>query len=81
MPTRYDAVVTDRSEAPGRAAAAVTGAALSLVVTAERAGWYKPDPRPHGTASPGRNPGQGARVLRMRAKDFGRAGWRARVSE
>jgi 2-haloacid dehalogenase len=44
------AVVTNCSEALGRAAVRVTGVEFDSVVTAERAGWYKPDPRSYGLA-------------------------------
>ncbi|HKS88937.1 MAG TPA: HAD-IA family hydrolase [Stellaceae bacterium] len=41
------AVVTNCSEALGRIAAARTGIAFDVVVTAERAAFYKPHPRPY----------------------------------
>jgi 2-haloalkanoic acid dehalogenase type II len=44
------AVVTNCSEALGRIAAARTGIAFAAVVTAERAGFYKPHPRPYRLA-------------------------------
>lgn len=44
------AVVTNCSEALGRAAARATGVEFDSVVTAERAGCYKPDPRAYGLA-------------------------------
>jgi 2-haloalkanoic acid dehalogenase type II len=44
------AVVTNCSEALGRRAAARVGVAFQCVVTAERAGFYKPDPRPYELA-------------------------------
>ena len=44
------AVVTNCSEALGRIAAARTGVAFEAVVTAERAGFYKPHPRPYRMA-------------------------------
>jgi 2-haloalkanoic acid dehalogenase type II len=44
------AVVTNCSEALGRIAAARTGIAFDAVVTAERAGFYKPHPRPYRLA-------------------------------
>ena len=44
------AVVTNCSEALGRAAARATGVEFDSVVTAERAGCYKPDPRSYGLA-------------------------------
>jgi 2-haloacid dehalogenase len=44
------AVVTNCSEHLGRRAAALTGSPFAVVVTAERAGWYKPDPRPYRRA-------------------------------
>ena len=44
------AVVTNCSEALGHAAAARLGVPFDVVVTAERAGWYKPDPRPYALA-------------------------------
>ncbi len=44
------AVVTNCSEALGRAAVRATGVEFDSVVTAERAGWYKPDPRSYGLA-------------------------------
>jgi 2-haloacid dehalogenase len=43
-------VVTNCSEALGAAAVACIGAAFDTVVTAERAGYYKPDPRPYKMA-------------------------------
>jgi 2-haloacid dehalogenase len=43
-------VVTNCSEALGRLAAARTGIAFDAVVTAERAGFYKPHPRPYRLA-------------------------------
>jgi 2-haloalkanoic acid dehalogenase type II len=43
-------VVTNCSEALGHAAVACTGAVFSCVVTAERAGWYKPCPEPYRLA-------------------------------
>jgi len=44
------AVVTNCSEALGQAAARATGVGFDSVVTAERAGCYKPDPRAYGLA-------------------------------
>ena len=44
------AVVTNCSERLGRAAAERVGVPFDLVVTAERAGAYKPDPRPYRLA-------------------------------
>jgi 2-haloacid dehalogenase len=44
------AVVTNCSEALGRIAAARTGVAFDAVVSAERAGFYKPHPRPYRLA-------------------------------
>ncbi len=44
------AVVTNCSEALGRLAAARAGGAFDAVVTAERAGFYKPHPRPYRMA-------------------------------
>ena len=44
------AVVTNCSEALGRIAAARTGVMFDAVVTAERAGFYKPQPRPYRLA-------------------------------
>jgi 2-haloacid dehalogenase len=44
------AVVTNCSERLGRIAAARIGVAFGVVVTAERAGYYKPHPRPYGLA-------------------------------
>jgi 2-haloacid dehalogenase len=44
------AIVTNCSEALGRIAAARTGIALDAVVTAERAGFYKPHPAPYRLA-------------------------------
>lgn len=44
------AVVTNCSERMGRAAAGRVGIDFDLVVTAERAGAYKPDPRPYTLA-------------------------------
>jgi 2-haloacid dehalogenase len=43
-------VVTNCSEELGHKAVACTGAAFDVVVTAERAGYYKPDPRPYRMA-------------------------------
>jgi 2-haloacid dehalogenase len=43
-------VATNCSEALGRVAAARVGVPLAAVVTAERAGFYKPDPRPYRLA-------------------------------
>ncbi|HYD57360.1 MAG TPA: HAD-IA family hydrolase [Burkholderiales bacterium] len=43
-------VVTNCSEAMGRRAAARVGAPFSVVVTSERAGYYKPDPHPYRMA-------------------------------
>ena len=43
-------VVTNCSEELGATAAACTGIAFDTVVTAERAGYYKPDPRPYRMA-------------------------------
>lgn len=40
-------IVTNCSEELGAAAVACTGVRFDAVVTAERAGWYKPDPRPY----------------------------------
>ncbi len=47
------AVVTNCSEALGSRAVARVGGAFDAVVTAERAGWYKPDPRPYRLALEG----------------------------
>ncbi|MEQ1776738.1 MAG: HAD-IA family hydrolase [Burkholderiales bacterium] len=44
------AVVTNCSEKLGQIAARATGATFDSVVTAERAGFYKPDPRSYGLA-------------------------------
>jgi 2-haloacid dehalogenase len=44
------AVVTNCSEALGVRAVACTGSKFDIVVTAERAGFYKPDPRPYQMA-------------------------------
>jgi 2-haloacid dehalogenase len=44
------AVVTNCSEALGQIAAARTGIAFDALVTAERAGFYKPHPRPYRLA-------------------------------
>ena len=44
------AVVTNCSEALGRLAAACTSVAFDTIVTAERAGFYKPHPRPYRLA-------------------------------
>ena len=44
------AIVTNCSDALGRIAAARTGAAFDAVVTAERAGFYKPHPAPYRLA-------------------------------
>ena len=43
-------VVTNCSEKLGAKAVACTGIAFDVVVTAERAGFYKPDPRPYRMA-------------------------------
>ena len=43
-------VVTNCSEALGATAVVCTGVDFDVVVTAERAGYYKPDPRPYETA-------------------------------
>jgi 2-haloacid dehalogenase len=43
-------VVTNCSEALGAQAVACTGVSFDAVVTAERAGFYKPDPRPYRMA-------------------------------
>jgi 2-haloalkanoic acid dehalogenase type II len=43
-------VVTNCSEALGRLAAARTGIVFDVIVTAERAGFYKPHPRPYRLA-------------------------------
>jgi len=43
-------VVTNCSEQLGRRAAALAGVRFSVVVTSERAGFYKPDPRPYQLA-------------------------------
>lgn len=43
-------VVTNCSEALGRRAAARVGVPFEVVVTSERAGFYKPDPRPYRLA-------------------------------
>jgi len=43
-------VATNCSEALGRVAAACVGVRFDVVVTAERAGFYKPDPRPYRLA-------------------------------
>ena len=44
------AVVTNCSEALGMRAVARTGVSFDATVTAERAGWYKPSPRPYELA-------------------------------
>jgi 2-haloacid dehalogenase len=44
------AAVTNCSEQLGRRAAARAGVRFDVLVTAERAGWYKPDPRPYRLA-------------------------------
>jgi 2-haloalkanoic acid dehalogenase type II len=44
------AVVTNCSEELGQLAARATGVTFNSVVTAERAGYYKPDPRTYGLA-------------------------------
>ncbi len=44
------AVVTNCSEALGRQAAASVGVPFDVLVTAERAGWYKPHPEPYQLA-------------------------------
>ncbi len=46
-------VVTNCSEQLGARAVACTGLAFDVVVTAERAGYYKPDPRPYRMALDG----------------------------
>jgi 2-haloacid dehalogenase len=43
-------IVTNCSEELGRIAAARTGGAFAVIVTAERAGFYKPHPRPYRLA-------------------------------
>ena len=43
-------VVTNCSEELGATAVSCTGVSFDVVVTAERAGYYKPDPRPYKTA-------------------------------
>jgi 2-haloacid dehalogenase len=43
-------VVTNCSEALGATAVVCTGVGFDVVVTAERAGYYKPDPRPYKQA-------------------------------
>lgn len=43
-------VVTNCSERLGRAAAGRVGVPLDVIVTSERAGFYKPDPRPYRLA-------------------------------
>lgn len=43
-------IVTNCSEELGRVAAARTGGAFAAIVTAERAGFYKPHPRPYEMA-------------------------------
>lgn len=43
-------VVTNCSEALAQRAVARVGVACPVVVSAERAGWYKPDPRPYQVA-------------------------------
>jgi 2-haloacid dehalogenase len=43
-------VATNCSEALGRVAAARVGVPFAVLVTAERAGFYKPDPRPYRLA-------------------------------
>jgi 2-haloalkanoic acid dehalogenase type II len=43
-------IVTNCSERLGRRAASALGIPLDVVVTAERAGYYKPDPRPYRLA-------------------------------
>jgi len=43
-------IVTNCSEALGRVAAARVGADFAVIVTAERAGFYKPHPRPYQIA-------------------------------
>ncbi len=43
-------VVTNCSERLGRQAALKAGAAFDVVITSERAGFYKPDPRPYRMA-------------------------------
>jgi 2-haloacid dehalogenase len=43
-------VVTNCSKELGRTAVACTGVDFDVVVTAERAGYYEPDPGPFGLA-------------------------------
>ena len=43
-------VVTNCSERLGRSAAECVGVAFDVIVTSERAGYYKPDPRPYQLA-------------------------------
>ena len=43
-------IVTNCSERLGRAAAARVGGSFGVIVTSERAGFYKPDPRPYRLA-------------------------------
>jgi 2-haloacid dehalogenase len=43
-------IVTNCSEELGAKAVACTGVEFDVIVTAERAGYYKPDPRPYQTA-------------------------------
>jgi 2-haloalkanoic acid dehalogenase type II len=43
-------IVTNCSEKLGRAAAARVGVPFDVIVTSERAGFYKPDPRPYRLA-------------------------------
>lgn len=49
-PTHRLGVVTNCSERLGRAACERLGVAMDVVVTSERAGFYKPDPRPYRLA-------------------------------
>ena len=44
------AIVTNCSERLGRAAAERVGVPFDVIVTSERAGFYKPDPRPYRLA-------------------------------
>ena len=60
------AVVTNCSETLGRVAVARIGVAFDVVVTAERAGHYKPHPRPYRLALEGARRDGGGRPLRRR---------------
>lgn len=58
-------VATNCSEALGRRAAALVGAPFRSVVTAESAGFYKPDRRVYGAGVEGLGTGEGGRSPRV----------------